>query len=99
MYHNTTEQSGPLLRDYQDKANTQEHRILDFFEAYKAGAFSPSEVWQHVFQRSVPITSVRRGISELTDMGKLSKTDKQVKGEYGRPEYKWTLATGQLRLL
>ena len=39
-----------------------------------------------------PLTSIRRAMTTLTKDGKLIKTDKQVPGIYGTPNYKWKLA-------
>ncbi len=99
MFINTTHSTGRQLRNYQRTANTQESRILEFFEDNKNQAFTPSDVCRLVFENDVPITSVRRGITELTNDGQLSKTNQQVTGPWGKPEYKWKLASGQLSLL
>ena len=40
-----------------------------------------------------PITSIRRAITNLTDAGKIIKTDQYVKGNYGKLEHLWELAT------
>ena len=59
------------------------------------GAFrwwSPSEILIYCMKHTVPLTSVRRAVTNLTNRGDLVKTDKQVKGPYGRPEYQWRLA-------
>ena len=36
-----------------------------------------------------PITSIRRAMSNLTSSNVLIKTDTQVKGDYGKLNYKW----------
>lgn len=62
-------------------------------------------VLHHVMQRdgclkaSVPLTSVRRALSNLTKSGKMIKTTKQTTGPLGRPEYVYTLPMGQLTLV
>jgi hypothetical protein len=98
-YHNTTETLGAELREYQDKATTQEARILAFYTACMGRAYPPSQVWRMVFFEAVPLTSIRRAISELTNDGMLEKTTTQKDGPYGRPEFCWRLRDPQLRLL
>ena len=39
----------------------------------------------------VPITSIRRAITNLTNDEKLVKTDNQKTGPYGKPSYCWKL--------
>lgn len=72
----------------------QEDAILKIAERMVDGEFSPSQMLQKLeaFGRNIPITSVRRAISDLTRNGDLVKTDKQVMGIYGRKEYVWRLA-------
>jgi len=90
MYHNTTESTQPELGKYREKAASQEELILYAFKTLRKG--TPSEVNQRVFANRTPITSVRRALTNLTNSGELVKTDKQVKGPYGRPEFEWRLA-------
>jgi len=91
-YHNTTESTGPERRRYQDKAVSQETKILAHFKGRPGAEITPSFVVKYYFNNSVPITSVRRALTNLTNAGELVKTNKQVKGPYGRPEFQWRLA-------
>ena len=34
-----------------------------------------------------PITSIRRAITDLTNLGKIVKTNRQVRGMYGKAEH------------
>jgi len=92
MYHNTTQSLGPELRQYQDKASSQEKRILAFLKLDHHRPITPSAAMKWIFKGSVPITSVRRAISNLSRDGHLVKTTTQVKGPLGRPEFVWRLA-------
>ena len=92
MYHNTTESLGPELRKYQEKAKSQEKRILAFLKHDYTRAITPSCAVRWIFKDSVPITSVRRALTNLTNAGELVKTTAQTKGPYGRPEFIWELA-------
>ena len=102
MYHNTTQSTQPELGQYQDKAKSQEERINRYIRGviaeqmtsahhYFCGTqyFTPSMVRSHVFNDEVPLTSVRRAMTNLTDDGHLVKTDRQFPGPYGRPEFGW----------
>lgn len=88
MYHNSTESTGPELREYRLKTQKQDEAVLAFFR--NGGAYTPSEVWRRLFAESVPLTSVRRAMTNLTDRGLLVKTGRQRQGIYGRPEFIWT---------
>lgn len=69
----------------------QEDAILEFFRLNPLG-WTPEEIHQHVFDRRCPLTSVRRGISNLTAQGKLVKTDDTRMGYYGHQSHVWKLA-------
>lgn len=92
-YHNTTETLGTELKLYQDKAKSQEVRILAFLLEDPVRPITPSVAVRWIFKDSVPITSVRRALTNLTNAGELVKTNAQVKGPYGRPEFIWKLAS------
>ena len=96
-YHNTTESSGQTLDLYEHRASSQEQNILNWFKHYQR-PHRPSQIQKLLFYGRVPITSVRRAMSNLTEQGELGKSTEQVKGPYGRPEYKWKLPGGQQRL-
>jgi predicted ArsR family transcriptional regulator len=97
-YHNTTNSTGQRLDQYENKAKSQDDRILEWFNHHQSTA-TPSYTLRVVFSNSIPLTSVRRSLSNLTKAGLLVKTDHQVSGPYGRPEHCWKLPTTQLRLL
>lgn len=90
-YYNTTHSVHPDLNRYEKKAKSQEETILEFFRV-SGRRSSPSEVLMVLFDNSVPLTSVRRAITNLTNEGELVKTNKQIRGPYGRPEYQWRRA-------
>ena len=96
-YINSTESTGEELKTYRKKALTQEQRILEFLKQDPTRPITPSAAVRWVFKDSVPITSVRRALTELTNSGELVKTTAQVKGPYGRPEFIWRLADKYLQ--
>ncbi len=94
-YFNTTNESGSQLLKYQDKALSQDQRLLAYFEeSYDINGdyllLTPTAALNRVFNNSVPITSVRRALSNLTRDGKL-RTSGKAMGPYGRPEHYWRL--------
>lgn len=90
-HFNTTRETGARLAEYERKAETQEEIILAWFESRPRAYYTPSFVWRQVLPNR-PIQSVRRAITNLTDAGKLVKTDLKDTGLWGRPEYCWRLA-------
>ena len=90
-HFNTTHESGAKLDDYEGKARSQEDLILGYFMLNYPHARSPSQVQERLGLHYVPLTSIRRAMTNLTTRGKLEKTDQKVKGQYGRPEYCWRL--------
>lgn len=91
-YFNTTDVHGSELIDFCNKAHGQAARILAFFEQSPRLGYTPSVVRRLVFADSVPITSVRRAMTTLTNAGELKKTDRQRQGPYDHPEHVWQLA-------
>jgi len=92
MHHNTTNETGEKLQEYRNKAASQESWIASFFELNPGEVFTPWEIQSLVFTRKVPITSVRRSMSDLTKVGILTKTEHlKEAGNYGRRSYAWML--------
>lgn len=92
-YHVTTDISKAQIDLFTLQAEKQEDRVLAFFRANPRMDFSPSDVWRTAFDyQRVPITSVRRAITDLTEAGHLVKVENIVKaGAYGKPEHLWRL--------
>jgi hypothetical protein len=95
-YFNTTNEKGSALRENRQKAETQNEKILAYFKKRPGEHLSPTDLWMNLFNKSCPITSVRRSISDLTADCLLEKTDRTKIGTYGRKEYCWKLKTGEL---
>ena len=91
MYYNTTNLNGDNLKQEVSNTRTQEEKILRFYTLYDKIAITPDFVWQQLFYEKIPITSVRRGITNLTKQGKLIKTEETGVGFYGKKVCKWTL--------
>lgn len=100
MYHNTTHSTGKTVKEYREKVLTQEQEILTFFKSFPHQKFTASDVLRAMIagkklDYQVPMTSIRRGITNLMNRNKVEKTTQQRKGPYGRPEYCYQYATGQ----
>ena len=101
-FHNTTNESGATLEDYESKALTQDEAILAYFHKYDNLGVTPERVLRHfkIMEKlserkwhNTPITSIRRSFSNLS-FGlnpKIRKTDKMIMGDYGRKVYVWEL--------
>lgn len=91
MYFNTTNTKGEQLKLEWGNSNKQEGEILNFFFQHPTNIFTPFEIQREVFGSRVPITSVRRAITNLTHRERLVKTNILKQGEYGKPNYCWKL--------
>lgn len=97
-FYNTTYFEGRELLESEYKAKSQEAKILRFFLQHAGRSFSPSQVHSRVFDDSVPLTSVRRAMTNLTKNDDIRKLELSVVGRYGMPEHHWIIAprwTGQ----
>jgi len=89
-YYNTTKlRPGNGLEAAAEAAESQNRAILRFFGFSRDGHFTPDQIWAIRFGKKIPITSVRRSISDLTRAGYLEKTKHLVMGIYGRPVHLW----------
>jgi len=90
-YYNTTHEVQPELFQFRQAANRQDVMVLSFFRQHLGELFTPSEIWTRtgLEARAVPLTSVRRALSNLTASGYLVKTSTKRRGPYGRFECCW----------
>jgi len=87
-YYNTNGLSGEQLQEATESALSQEKRILDFFKSNPKSSFTTHEIEDLL---GINHDSVKRSITNLTQAGKLLKSDKTVQGFYGRPCHQWSL--------
>ena len=98
-FYNTNNETGSTLEKSEAKAVKQEDAILDIY--IKVKKLSASEVWnRYGKEQFIPITSIRRGITNLCNSGHLQKTDDTVTGIYGKQEhiYRYAVATESKQL-
>jgi hypothetical protein len=88
-YYNTTDQDAETVAKATAKVEDQNAKVLAWFQLNKCSP--PTVVWKELFQRKIPLTSVRRALTNLTDDGWLEKTQRKVKGEWGWDEHVWRL--------
>lgn len=71
---------------------TQADRVLNLFQSNPAVTLGASQVWNLVAPGTrVPLTSIRRAISDLTDQGFLVKTAATRISPWHRPEHLYQL--------
>lgn len=74
---------------------THEERVYKLFQ--KKPTLSASQCWMLLYSKE-PITSIRRSITDLTNKGKLQKTDRLIPGIYGKSEHVYEIISNQLKL-
>lgn len=90
-YFNTTRVRGRQLASYRAAAESQDEKVLEFFNQNPDRQFTPEDIGRLVLP-GTPRTSWGRTLTDLTTIGLLEKTDEQTTGVWGRPIYYWRLA-------
>ncbi len=90
-FYNTTKQRGATLATSEKRAETQEEKIMAFFQENATGRYAPHEVIKKVFSSATPLTSVRRAMTNLSSAGKLVKTGTMARGPFGVKTNTWRL--------
>jgi len=92
-YHVRSHQTVAEVVSGEGKARRQEDRVLGWFQAHPTARVTPSELWRWEGVARLPLTSVRRALSNLTTQGWLRhyKSDRRP-GPYGANESTWGLA-------
>ena len=102
MYFNTNKEVGKELKESKAKTVHQEDHIIDIFEHLtfvygEEQLLTPSRIesqWINPMRgrnHSPPLTSIRRGLTNLTKNSKLEKTDVMEIGKYGKSEHCWKI--------
>ena len=86
VYYNTNKESGDTLVKSNNSALKQEDVILNVFLGNSK--LTPEEVLRFS-GLNVPLTSIRRAMTNLTNDGKLEKTNTMKKGSYGKMVHTW----------
>lgn len=90
-FHNTTDLSGEKLSKEILNAKNQQGRVLRVFSKRECELLTPCDIMSILLQQghSDLLTSVRRSMSNLTEMGFLEKTKHTKKGLYGKKVFCW----------
>ena len=86
-YFKTTPMGEELYKKCEAGALKQEEVIEMLYKATRK-LLTPSDVL-YLYPTDVPITSIRRAITQLTKKGVLTMTDSTQESEWGRPEHHW----------
>ena len=103
-YHNTNGLDRLTEKIQSQKNLNQEDIIYLIFKKSTFKKLSASEVWQYYSEtlsrvnKNIPLTSIRRGISNLMREGYLIKTNETRAGIYGKPEHFYKLSQNRLNL-
>jgi len=94
-FYNTTNQSGEELKSSWIETAKQDEIVLLLFARNQDMTFTPFDIQnilKNDYDKDYPITSVRRSISNLTEIEALEKTSTKRKGKYGKANYCWKYA-------
>lgn len=92
IFYNITEENEKTIKWFAKVTKTQDEKILIFFKTHPSQKYTPEEVFARVFGRTkVPLTSIRRSMTNLTKKDCLVKTCEKKISSYGRPAYMWKL--------
>jgi Fe2+ or Zn2+ uptake regulation protein len=93
LFYNTYNLQGKELKERKMRAGSQNRIILDFFRKFPNESFTPFNIKNNLFHKlnNAPITSIRRAMTCLTDLGYLVMTNKMKEGEYGEKNHTWRL--------
>lgn len=94
-YHNSTNQKAEIVLEETRNCKSQEEIIFDIFKLH--GKLTASEVLNK-FPKDIPLTSIRRAMSNLKFDKKLIKLDETKIGIYAKPERYYSLVKNQLEL-
>ncbi len=92
-FYNTTHLSGETLEKEHEQAVTQQDLIMKVFT--DGCHHTPFDIMDRL---GYPITSIRRAITNLTDAGKLEKTQLWKEGGYGKRNHTWVIKERQIKM-
>ena len=96
-YYNTTNLAGTKLKKEELKALSQNTQVLHIFKLNEDKALNPFDIQDALkddYKFNYPITSIRRSITNLTELGLLVKTRAKSRGKYGKFNYTWMTTEG-----
>jgi hypothetical protein len=94
-FYNTIGITGATLAERIAHAETQDLKVLLWFEAHPSDGFIRDEIHRLVLP-TAQITSAGRALNTLMEAGRLVKTDEFREGEFGTRQHVWRLARAQV---
>ena len=91
-FYNTIDEKEAQLEISRAQVTLQEKRVLAIMGDFPDG-MTPFAVWKIYCAEyeNVPVTSIRRAITNLTAAGYLEKTDRQIIERWGKSNYMWKI--------
>lgn len=102
-FYNTIHLQGSNLAKAKKQVETQESKILDFFQTNKQQSFTKHEIKTALvnlgkINAKTPESSVSRALSNLYKDGKVLKLREMRLGEFDKPNHLWTVAPEPLQI-
>ena len=88
-FFNTISESGEQLKRSKLKNGCQQAKIYQYLLIRKGTAFTPCQIHSAIFNNDTPLTSCRRALTNLTEVGLITKFDEQTMGNFGKKTYTW----------
>ncbi len=92
-FHNTTRQTGEILKKSIRNAVTQEARVLEYFQLFKTFRFTVHHINRKVLP-DAPHHSCQRAVTNLTKAGYLAKTNVMKREIFGVKVHTWIFNQG-----
>jgi len=89
-FHNSINLKGKELEKSIARTKGQSKKIMVFMEANHLKSYTPPQIHEELFDESVPLTSIRRSLTDLTAKGHLRQTAEVREGLYGMSNHCWT---------
>ena len=91
-FYNTVNLEGGDLKEAAEQNVSQAKIIEGMFARHMVLTPSQVQIIAATNGHRWLVTSIRRAITDLTNSGKLRKSDMKVRGPYGKPEHLWRAA-------
>jgi hypothetical protein len=92
-FHNSINIAGKTLKAANKKVSEQNALIMAYYALHPYSMPTPWQIhdWLKKNGSEILITSVRRSLTDLSDAGKLIKSDVLFIGPQGKPNHAWIL--------
>lgn len=91
IFYNTNKETNLTLTSSRGLTGKQNDAILNFLATRSAFSYTPCQLQLAMHNFGIPmlLTSVRRSLTTLTDLGLLEKTDRMALGQFGKMAHTW----------